>query len=128
MSVGDDAPDPAPGVGLLWYDESAQGWLVSEDGGAPTAIAGGGGGGGGTVRQEPVATESVVGADVALADQLNLAPTGPTTVRLFLNGVLQRQGAARDYSLSGQVITWLAGTGTAPTLELTDELIAVYES
>ena len=128
LSMGDYAPAPQPGVGFLWYDDAAQAFLVSEDGGAPATIAGGGGGGGGTPRQEVVASEAVSGLDAALADQLNLSPSAAAAVALHLNGVLLRQGAGADYTISGQTITWLAASGTAPDLELADELIAVYES
>lgn len=81
-----------------------------------------------TPRQEFVTAQNVVGADTALTDTLDNVPTSNSVVKLFLNGVLQAQGVGRDYTISGQTITWLALTGTAVDLETTDELIAVYES
>ena len=80
----------------------------------------------GTVRQEPVATEDVVGVDQALADLLDAAPASPASLMLFLNSVEQQQGAGLDYTVSGRTITWLAGTGTAVDLSSADALIAYY--
>lgn len=81
-----------------------------------------------TPRQEFVTAQNVTGADTALTDNLDFVPVSNASVQLYLNGILQAQGVGRDYTISGQVITWLANTGTAVDLEASDELIAVYES
>jgi len=83
---------------------------------------------GGTPNQELVTTQNITGTDTALTDTLNNVPVSATSLKLFLNGILLLQGAGNDYSVSGQTITWLANTGTAPDLDTSDELIAVYES
>lgn len=81
-----------------------------------------------TQRQEFVTAQNVTGADTALTDTLDNVPVSNLSVRLYLNGVLQAQGVGRDYTVSGQTVTWLANTGTAVDLEATDEIIVVYES
>jgi len=83
---------------------------------------------GGTPQQESVTTENITGTDTALADTLNNTPTSDAAVTLYLNGILQIQGAGNDYSISGSTITWLASTGTAVDMDTTDVLIAIYES
>ena len=85
-------------------------------------------GGAGTPQQEVVATETITNADTALADTLDNAPTGNASLKLYLNGILQKQGVGFDYSISTQTITWLASTGTAVDMDTSDVLIAVYES
>ena len=81
-----------------------------------------------TWRQESVTTQNITNTDTALTDTLNNAPVGATSVVLHLNGVMQSQGAGKDYTLAGQTITWLASTGTAVDMVSTDELIATYQS
>lgn len=76
--------------------------------------------------QEEVTTEAITGTDTALADQLAQTPKANAGVLLYLNGVLCRQGAGKDYTLSGKVITWLANTGTAPDMIVSDVLTACY--
>jgi len=83
---------------------------------------------GGTPRQEAVTTQNITGTDTAITDTLNNTPTADLAVKLFLNGVLLSQGAGLDYTISGSTLTWLASSGTAPDLDTSDVLIAVYES
>ena len=79
-------------------------------------------------RQEAVTTQAIAGSDTALVDQLNFAPAAVGSLRLELNGVGQSQGAGRDYTVAGQIVTWLASTGTAVDLEVSDRLEAFYLS
>jgi len=83
---------------------------------------------GGTPRQESITTENITGTDTAISDTINNTPSAAIAVKLFLNGILQVQGAGADYSLSGTTITWLASTGTAVDMDTSDVMIAVYES
>ena len=57
-----------------------------------------------------------------------LSPVSNASVRLYLNGLFQSQGAGFDYTVSGQAITWLAGTGTAVNMIPADVVRVVYES
>lgn len=111
LGVGTDdqvlVADSAEATGVKWVDPSSLG--VATD------------------RQEEVTTQAVT-ADVALTDTLNFLPVSNASVALFLNGVQQVQGAGEDYTVSGQTITWLAGTGSAVDLEVADCLIAYYRS
>lgn len=81
-----------------------------------------------TLQQEAVTTQTITGTDTALTDTLNATPVSNASVKLYLNGVLQKQGATFDYTISGVTITWLASSGTAVDMDTTDELLAVYES
>jgi len=81
-----------------------------------------------TFNQESVTTENINGTDTAITDTLNATPKSAASVLLFLNGVMLRQGAGFDYSISGTTITWLASTGTAENLDTNDLLIAYYVS
>lgn len=81
-----------------------------------------------TENQEIVATQVITGSDTAITDQLDNAPISAASVSLFLNGVHQKQGATFDYTISGQILTWLASSGTAVDMDTTDVLIAVYWS
>jgi hypothetical protein len=81
-----------------------------------------------TSNQEVVTTQNITGTDTALTDTLNATPDPAASVSLYLNGVLQQQGAGFDYTLSGTTITWLASTGTAVDMETTDTLVATYLS
>lgn len=83
---------------------------------------------GGTPRQELVASQTITGTDTALTDTLNNTPKSNASLRLFLNGILQTQGAGADYTVSGTTITWLASTGTAVDMDTSDVLVAAYES
>jgi hypothetical protein len=120
-------PDVNDQIGFIYARDDGK-LYYRDDGGTVHDLLAGGGGGGGTARQETIAAQNVSGVDTALADTLNFSPTTNAALELFLNGVLQRQGAGADYSISGTTITWLAGSGTAVDLEAGDELIAVYES
>lgn len=77
-------------------------------------------------KQESVTTQVITGTDTALTDTLDFAPVSASSVKLYLNGVLQKQGATFDYTISGSTITWLQSTGTAVPLDTSDELLAVY--
>ena len=61
-------------------------------------------------------------------------PVSADSFNLYLNGVLQRQGAGKDYSITGatlQVITWLMpapGTGVAGPMDTNDILTYKYET
>lgn len=79
-------------------------------------------------RQEVVATQAITGTDTAITDTLDNTPTSILSVKLFLNGLLQKQGATFDYTLSGTTLTWLASSGTAVDMDTSDELRAVYVS
>jgi hypothetical protein len=81
-----------------------------------------------TVNQEEVTTQAITGTDTAITDTLNNTPSPANSLRLYLNGVKQQEGAGNDYTLSGATITWLASTGTAVDMETTDTLDAVYLS
>ena len=74
-------------------------------------------------RQETLASENISG-DQALAAHLTQQPLNGGAVELYLNGVIQQQGA--DYLVSGTTITWLAGTGTAVPLDTSDVLVVRY--
>ena len=79
-------------------------------------------------EQETLASEAISGTDTALSATLSSAPVSDASVVLRLNGVTQTQGAGADYSVSGQTITWLAGTGTAVDMDTSDELVVTYAS
>jgi hypothetical protein len=53
---------------------------------------------------------------------LSSAPTNPTSVELYVNGVLYDD--VGDYTISGQTITWL---DTNFTMETTDQVIIRYK-
>lgn len=76
--------------------------------------------------QESITTEAITGSDTAISDTLDNTPRTGSTVRLYLNGVQQQEGATKDFTRSGTTITWLASSGTAVDLETSDVLIAVY--
>jgi hypothetical protein len=76
--------------------------------------------------QEEVTTEAITGTDTAITDTLNGTPLNNACVNLYLNGIHQQQGAGEDYTISGSTITWLASSGTAVDLEVSDTLIARY--
>ena len=81
-----------------------------------------------TFNQELVTTQTITNADTAITDTLNATPLANASVRLYLNGVLQEQGAGKDYTISGTTITWLASSGTAVDMDTSDVLIAEYIS
>lgn len=61
-------------------------------------------------------------------------PVSADSFNLYLNGVEQRQGPGKDYSITGatlQVITWLMpapGTGVAGPMDVNDILTYKYET
>jgi len=82
------------------------------------------------ITQEELMTESIVSVDKTLADTLSTAPKDADGVTVYLNGVIQDQGAGLDYQLVGatlQQVRWLAGSGTAVYMETSDTLLVVYE-
>lgn len=81
-----------------------------------------------TERQEAVASEVITGTDTALADTLDFVPVSNASVKLTLNGILLKQGAGFDYTISGQTITILASSGTAPDIDALDIFVAFYSS
>lgn len=82
---------------------------------------------GGIPHQEPIASENVAEVDTPLAAMLSTAPLSPAGVLLFLNGQMCVQGPGNDYTVAGQTLTWLAGTGTAvPLRQTTDRLVVWY--
>ena len=81
-----------------------------------------------TPNQEAVTTEAITGTDTVMSDTLNNAPISSASVQIYLNGVLQEQGAGKDYTVSGSSITWLAASGTAVDQEVSDVMTAVYLS
>jgi len=76
--------------------------------------------------QEALTAQAITG-DTALTDTLTNPPKDSATVKLYLNGLIQRQGAGLDYTISGSTITWLAASGEAVDLEANDDLYVVYE-
>ena len=81
-----------------------------------------------TDQQEAVTTQNITGADTVLTAVLSAVPDSNASVSLYLNKLLQQQGAGFDYTISGTAITWLASSGSAVDLETTDSLVAVYKS
>lgn len=81
-----------------------------------------------TPRQHALTTEAITGTDTAMASQLTNTPVSNASVQLFYYGVLLEQGAGKDYTVSGKVITWLAATGVAPDQAVSEPLVAVYLS
>lgn len=80
-------------------------------------------------RQEYVDPNTITGTDTAISTNLVAAPVSAASLQVFLNGVLMVNGAGKDYTLSGQTVTWLAGTGTAPDLTNGSDVITyVYQS
>jgi hypothetical protein len=78
-----------------------------------------------TSVEESLTTEAITGTDTAMSDGLDQSPVAGS-LRLYLNGVFQEQGAGKDYTLSGQVVTWLASSGSACDQEVSDSLVACY--
>jgi hypothetical protein len=79
-------------------------------------------------QQEELTTEAITGTDTALTDTLTSTPINNASVHLYLNGIHQVQGAGKDYTISGQTITWLASSGTAVDMDTSDSLVVRYVS
>jgi len=123
---------PISGYGRLYAKTDGKIYFKNDSGTEYDLTGGGGGGGGGGLdgyhRQEVLATEDIIGTDTELADMLTYPPVTSAAVTLFLNGVFQVQGDGYDYTVSGSAITWLADTGTAVDMSVSDILAAVYMS
>ena len=119
---------PNSGYGRLYAKTDGKIYFQDDIGTEYDLTLSGGGGGGGTPRQEFITTETITGTDTELSDTLNYAPVSSASITLFLNGVFQMQGDGYDYTASGSIITWRAGTGTAVDMSTTDRLVAVYQS
>lgn len=69
--------------------------------------------------------------DTVLTAAPAFPPVSAQSVNLYLNGQLQRQGAGKDYTVTGgtlQVITWLTTSGTAIKLDANDIITIMYET
>lgn len=119
---------PNSGYGRLYVKTDGKIYFQDDIGTEYDLTLSGGGGGGGTPRQEFLATATITGTDTELSDTLNYTPVSSASVTLHLNGVFQMQGDGYDYTISGSIVTWLAGTGTAVDMSTTDRLVAVYQS
>lgn len=83
--------------------------------------------------QETYAGDVIAGgaADTALSNPAAKIPVlSSQSFKLYMNGILQEQGAGKDYTLntSTGVVTWLTTSGTAIAMDATDVLTYVYES
>jgi len=88
---------------------------------------------GANVYQEEYAGDVIAGgaADTALSNPAaNLPVKSADTFRLYMNGILQRQGAGNDYTIviATGVVTWLTTSGTAIEMDATDVITYIYES
>lgn len=78
-------------------------------------------------RQELLTAQAITSTDTALTDTLDFTPINSASLQLYQNGVMQEQGALRDYTFDGiNTITWLASSGTAANMKTTDRIIAKY--
>lgn len=77
-----------------------------------------GGGGGTFVREVPGGTVDGVNATFTLTS----APSPANSLQLYKDGLLQKEGAGNDFTLSGSTITFLAGN----IPQTGDNLWAVY--
>ncbi|NHJ85920.1 MAG: hypothetical protein FK734_10690 [Asgard group archaeon] len=81
--------------------------------------------------EEEITSQNVTGTDTVLTNTLTYTPDTSGSVQLSLNGLLQRQGASKDYILTGanlQQVYWLADSGTAVDLETNDRLLVTYNT
>lgn len=78
--------------------------------------------------QEELTSEVITGTDTTLADTLSRTPVSASSVKLYLNGILQTQGVGKDYISSGTNILWLANTGTAVDMDADDVIVVDYLS
>lgn len=87
----------------------------------------------GNPYQESYAGDVIAGgaADTALSNPAaNLPLLSLESFRLFMNGILQEQGAGKDYTVVAAtgVVTWLTTSGTAIAMDATDVITYAYES
>jgi len=87
---------------------------------------------GGNVYQEDYVGDVIASgaADTALTNPAaNLPIKTAQSFRLYMNGILQKQGAGNDYTvvLATGVVTWLTTSGTAIEMDATDNITYVYE-
>ncbi|MEK0431762.1 MAG: hypothetical protein RL139_1566 [Gemmatimonadota bacterium] len=78
-------------------------------------------------RAETITGLTITGTDTALTTLAN-TPISNASVKVFLNGVLLEEGAGRDYTISGAVITLLANSGVAPDIVAADRFRVIYQS
>lgn len=81
-----------------------------------------------TFNHETLASQVITGTDTTLTDTLDNTPISPDSVRIWMNGIFQEQGSGKDYTISGQTITWLASSGTAVNMDTDDDLVVEYMS
>ena len=72
-----------------------------------------------------MASEAVA-LGASFVDTLAGTPAVLSNVRLFVNGVKQRYGAAQDFTVAGNVVTWAATADFA--IEASDEVEVHYEA
>jgi len=79
-------------------------------------------------KEEQITSENIGGADLVMTQKLSFKPVGDD-IELRLNGVIQTQGIAKDYTINIGLkeITWLSNSGTAVDMATTDELIIKYK-
>ncbi len=77
-------------------------------------FGGGGGGGSGSTPSQGAPTGAVDGVNVTYT--LPSAPTADANLLLWLDGVIQYNGLALDYTLSGSTITMNAAPTAGQTL------------
>lgn len=75
---------------------------------------GGGGGGGSSTFYQEAPSGAVNGSNVTFT--LANTPSANANVILWLDGVVQYQGVAKDYTISGAVITMAAAPTSPQTL------------
>ena len=107
------AQDGATDGQLMTWNASMGKWVPASNVDGPNFI------------QDVIPGEVVTGTDTVLGTALTQTPVAGS-VKLFLNGVLQKEGATFDYTVSGTAVTWLASTGTAVDLDATDEILVKY--
>ncbi len=81
-------------------------------------------GGGGDFINDFITGETVGAADTALSTSLSQVPSDPESILIVYNRQTMSQG--QDFTVSGNTVTWLAGSGTAPQLVPSDTLFVYY--
>ena len=131
--LGMNAQDDGAAIGSQpAFNFTGAGVVVTDDGGNDRVNVAIAGAMGSTPNQEQFAPGVVTGADLLVATLAN-SPLGNDVneIAVYLNGVLQNQGGALDYSVGGagfDEITWLALTGTGIDLVGADQLNIIYRS